>query len=241
MYRISKRRPFSKRFRNEKEAYSEICAMTAGCKKKIYILSKVGTSIFFTFSEYSKALQDGRIIKILLVDPADSALIDLMNRIYVHQSTVSKNWAGMVAELNARLEVINEVHRLPSKEYEEIRTLLREATVGDGSKGYRTLILASALLWNLAQVVANRQLYEQGIPFTTHGLDIRTYDVLPDIKAWIFDDNSCVLGNYDAFHLGRDNPIDIYRPGLGHAVERWQLENVIEIWNHKFEAAEAFD
>lgn len=235
LYQTHKNRFFTKRFKNEEEAIPTIAELSRNSKSKLCVLSKVGSSIFFNFDDYAAVLEKGRPVQVLVADPEDAQLIDLMNRIYVKQANVSKSWLKMVSQLRSKLEEINDHHDLPEKEYIEIQKMLDQNK--DGSGGYKLLIYACIKMWFLAQYVANQNLKKTGSAFETHGLDIRSYNVLPDIKAWIFDEGCCVLGNYDALHLGRDNPIDLYQPRKDNGVEHWQFQNVLQIWEFKFEKA----
>ncbi|EDN70559.1 membrane protein [Beggiatoa sp. PS] len=239
IYQSHRNRVFSERFRNEKEAMPTLAILASKTNAKLCILSKVGTSIFFAFQNYSFALEKGLNLQVLVVDPNDQSLIELMNRIYVQQENISKRWTSMLSELRAKLDEIHERFQLPKASYEKVRDLLDEKK--NENKGYQSLIMASIMMWDLAEDIANKRLAEAGTPLTTHGLDIRTYNVLPDIKAWFFDDSCCALGNYDALHLGRDNPIDLYQPKNHHGLELWQFENVLEIWKYKFSKAQKFD
>lgn len=232
-----KNRFFSERFRNEKDAIPTIAKLTDNTDSKMCILSKVGTSIFFNFSDYTNALEKGRTVQVLVADPNDQQLIELMDRIYIKQTPISKRWLKMVRELQSQLELINEKLSLPRVEYSRIQSLLDGNK--NGSEVYRALINASIIMWYLAQMEANRKLKEAGIGFHACGLDVRTYRILPDIKAWIFDEGCCVLGNYDALNLGRDNPIDLYQPKKKNGVEHWQFKNVLRIWEYKFSKSKA--
>lgn len=239
IYQSHKNRFFTKRFKNEEEAIPTIAELSRNSKSKLCVLSKVGSSIFFNFDDYAAVLEKGRPVQVLVADPEDRQLIDLMNRIYVKQTNVSKSWLKMVGQLRSKLEEINENHDLPEKEYIAIQKMLEQNK--DGSGGYKLLIYACFQMWLLAQHVANQNLKKTGSTFETHGLDIRSYDMLPDIKAWIFDEGCCLLGNYDALHLGRDNPIDLYQPRKDNDVERWQFQNVLQIWDFKFEKANSIE
>lgn len=222
-------RPFSKRYCNEEDAMPAIQEMVTHTQKDLCVLSKVGTSVFFGFRAYSQLLENERTIQVLMADPDDASLISLMDRIYVHQKTVANRWARMVSQIQLEVDALYGDGAFPQTTYE----VLKEILVTDG--GYRNVIAASIYMWTIAQDMANERLRLAGKPIKVHGLDIRVYNVLPDIKAWIVDSRSCALGHYDAIHLGRDNPVDIYRPGRLHHTERWQLDNVLAVWRFKFE------
>jgi hypothetical protein len=234
-FKVYWNRPFSQRFRNEVEAMPKIKKIISKTKRKLCVLSKVGTSIFFSFLEYSKLLENDRAIQVLMVDPEDTDLIRLMDKIYVQQTEVKNRWRSMLREMQRQLEDLYDNDIIPQGPYKEINTLLNT----DG--GYRNVIYASIITWNLAETMAiarRRRAKKKG---TIPGIKIKVYNVLPDIKAWITDDEWCALGHYDALHLGRDNPIDIYKPGRKRNAERWQFENVMAVWSYKFNQAREVD
>lgn len=181
IYQSHKNRFFLPRFKNEEEALPTLTKLIDESNRKLCILSKVGTSIFFNFNDYAFALKKGRIVQVLMADPDDTQLIELMDRIYIQQTNVSKSWISMLSKLRAKLDDINEKIQLPEKGYSLVRNLLDKNK--DGKNGYRSLIYASIMMWEMAQQIANRNLSESGSTLTTHGLDIRTSSVLPDIKA----------------------------------------------------------
>jgi hypothetical protein len=190
------------------------------CRKAL-LCKALGTSVFFAFRQYSRLLVDERTIHVLIADPDDSTLISVMDKIYVYQENVANRWARMMSQINGALDSLHADALIRRHGYEKLKAIL------SGGDGYRNVIIGSIYLWGLAQSTANVRLRSLGRPVTVHGLDLRVYNVLPGIKAWIVDDASCALGHYKAIHLGRDNPVDIYRPSKRRAMEHWQFENVM--------------
>ena len=73
------KRPFQKRFINEKQAILQIKKLLNSTKKELNILSKVGTTVFDLFDEYVELLQkESILVNIVLVDPTDDSLIELI-------------------------------------------------------------------------------------------------------------------------------------------------------------------
>ena len=227
VYHSYRSRPFARRFRNESEAYDTIAALLEGVHEHVCVISKAGTSIFFSFQQYCQLLERELKLEVLMVDPEDRSLIELMDKIYADQKEITKRWDHLLAQIRTSLEDLKLNSNITDEAHDRVYAYL------DGCGGYRDLILASVTLWKYAQERANANLHGKGIPVSVHGLTIRTYNVLPDIKAWIFDGKACLIGNYDALHLGRDNPIDLYRPSRGNELESWQFENVVSIWEHR--------
>lgn len=74
-YRSYATRPFARKFRNEEETYPEIQSLISKARSRVCVLSKVGTSIFFAFREYSALLERGLNLQVLVIDPNDGGLI----------------------------------------------------------------------------------------------------------------------------------------------------------------------
>lgn len=228
MYVSYRSRPFSRRFKSEEEAQGTLRSLLRGATNRVCVLSKVGTSIFFSFPDYSQRLEQGVKIEVIVVDPDDHALITLMDKIYVEQKQIATRWGYLISQIRTSLDQLRREEQVSDEVYTKVRSHL------DPCNGYGDLIRASILMWEHAEQCANQRLSEQSVPISVHGLDLRKCTVLPDIKAWIFDTKQCMIGNYDALHLGRDNPVDLYRPGPRTKLETWQFENIVAVWDHKY-------
>lgn len=138
------------RFKNEVEAMPKIKQMFSKTKRKLCVLSKVGTSIFFSFPEYVKLLEDDPPIQVLMVDPDDKTLIGLMDKIYVHQTKVKNRWKKMLSQMTTKLEELHDENLIPDGPHKNIKTLL-DNEANEKNIGYRNIIIASIMMWNLAK------------------------------------------------------------------------------------------
>jgi hypothetical protein len=241
------KRPVAAKFRNEDNALPKIVEMISHTKNNLRVLSKVGTTVFFASKEYSDLLEKGKKIHVLIVNPNDRILIKTMDKLYVKGTGKGHKWHDLLFKISDRIEALySEDHLIDKSQYEKLRVLLDPNI----AKGYRNLIVASLEMWKLTWSRANERLQSEGKHLSPDSLDLRVYgnSVLPDLKAWIFDDDACLIGHYGEVSLGRENPIDFYnshrnRGSEGHKIkdykdsQSWEIQNIIDIWNFYFESS----
>jgi len=102
-------------------------------------------------------------------------------------------------------------------------------------EGYKTLIEASTFMWETALKKANEKIASEGKHFTLKTLEIYYCSSLPDIKAWISDEDKGAIGNYDALNIGRDNPVDFYKPRKKDSSEYYHFQNFLKVWDYKID------
>ena len=227
------KRPFRKRFTNEKQALPEIKKLIKATNKEMNILSKVGTTIFDLFDEYVELLQNESVlVKIILVDPTYEKLIELIDKMFADKEEAAprhKKWLKMITDILERLDFYLEQGSIDKTDYSNLTALLGNAE----KNGYKDLISASKLMWEIAQKKANEKAVSNNKHHILKNLQIYYCKNLPDIKAWISDGNKGAIGNYDAMNLGRDNPIDFYKPNDGDNPESSQFRNILDVWDYK--------
>ena len=102
-------------------------------------------------------------------------------------------------------------------------------------------------MWRLAWDRANKKRLEsKREPLSLDALDLRVYGnpLIPDLKAWIFDDNNCLIGHYGEMNLGRENPIIYYKLHKrklkvkdASGIQSLEIQKILSIWKFHFDGS----
>jgi hypothetical protein len=228
--------PFQGRFKNEEQAKSKIMELLKNTERSMDILSKVGTTIFDLFDEYVTLLQKNVKTTVVLIDPTDEELLKLINKMFFQTKKASSNHDekldNLIKSIIKKTSLLFETGAITEEEHSKLIYLLNTAR----EKGYKTLIEASKLMWEMALKKANEKFASTGNNYTLNTLEIYYCSSLPDIKAWISDRDKGAIGNYDALNIGRDNPIDFYKPRNENDLESCQFRNILDVWDYKIDS-----
>lgn len=233
-------RPFYSRYPNEEAARDSLAKIIASTKKQMDIMSKVGTTIFFLFDEYVNVLSRGDVtINLILVNPFDKSLIATLDKMFTDSDAESERWERMKSNILERIQKLYSNQKITLTDKNELVDTM------ESFSGYKGVILASIYLWRTALRIADERfshtLKDKGINYSGGKLDslhIYLSASLPNTKAWISDKKCGVIGTYSSLRLGKDNPIDIYKPNVrNNGQERSYFENILDEWNYKLEHA----
>jgi hypothetical protein len=228
--------PFQGRSKNEEQAKSKIMELLKNTERSMDILSKVGTTIFDLFDEYVTLLQKNVKTTVILIDPTDEELLKLINKMFFQTKKASSNHDekldNLIKSIIKKTSLLSQTGAITEEEHSKLIELLNTAK----ENGYKTLIEASKLMWEMALKKANEKFASMGNNYTLKTLEIYYCSSLPDIKAWISDRDKGAIGNYDALNIGRDNPIDFYKPRNKNDLESCQFRNILDVWDYKIDS-----
>jgi len=227
--------PFQKRFKNEEQAKSKIVELLKDTNRSMDILSKVGTTIFDLFDEYVALLQKNVKTTVVLIDPTNKELLSLINKMFFTNKKPSSHYDdkldNLIKSIIKKINYYLNKKVITNEEHSKLTKLLNIAE----KEGYKFLIEASTFMWKTALKKANEKNTSDKNYFTLNTLEIYYCSSLPDIKAWISDKDKGAIGNYDALNIGRDNPIDFYKPHKIDDLESCQFQNILDVWNYKID------
>ena len=110
---------------NEEEALPKTKELISKTENRLLILSKVGTTVFFAFEEYSDLLEKGKEIQVLTANPYDPILIETMNKLYIKGTGKVNEWQKLLIKIRDGVNALNKKGLIDKRQHMKLMKLTR--------------------------------------------------------------------------------------------------------------------